>query len=37
LRLGRAPYLPQRPVREIDFILERCHLLARDALRADTS
>jgi hypothetical protein len=37
LRPGRAPYLPKEPVREIDFILERCHLLARDALRADTS
>jgi hypothetical protein len=37
LRPGRAPYLPKIPVRDIDYVLERCHLLARDALHADTS
>jgi hypothetical protein len=37
LRFGRAPYLPKTPVRDIDYILERCHLLARDAMHADTS
>jgi hypothetical protein len=37
LRPGRAPYLPKTPFRDIDFVLERCHLLARDAMRTDTS
>jgi hypothetical protein len=36
LRPGRAPYLPKTPFRDVDYVLERCHLLARDAL-ADTS
>jgi hypothetical protein len=37
LRPGPAPYLPKTPFRDIDYVLERCHLLARDCLRADTS
>jgi hypothetical protein len=37
LRPGRAPYLPKVLIRNVDFVLERCHLLARDAARADTS
>jgi hypothetical protein len=37
LRVGRAPYLPKIPVSDIDYVLERCHLLAREALRSDTS
>jgi hypothetical protein len=37
LRFGRAPYLPKTPVRDVDYILERCHLLARDTLQPDTS
>jgi hypothetical protein len=37
LRPGRAPYLPKTPLRDVDYVLERCHLLARDAAYADTS
>jgi hypothetical protein len=37
LRPGRAPYLPKTPMRDVDYVLERCHLLARDVLHADTS
>jgi hypothetical protein len=37
LRPGRAPYAPKTPTRDVHFILERCHLLARETLKADTS
>jgi hypothetical protein len=37
LRAGRAPYLPPTPLRDVDFVLERCHLLAREALSGNTS
>jgi hypothetical protein len=37
MRPGRAPYLPRVLARDIDFVLERCHLLARDLSRTDSS
>jgi hypothetical protein len=37
LRIGRPPGHRKKPVDEIDFVLNECHGLARDALRVDTS
>jgi drug/metabolite transporter (DMT)-like permease len=31
LRPGRAPYMRKFPVSDVDYVLERCHLLAREA------
>jgi hypothetical protein len=37
LRPGRAPYLPKTLTRNVDYVLERCHLLARESVLTDTS
>jgi hypothetical protein len=37
LRIGRPPGWRARPDRDVDLVLRECHLLALDALRADTS
>ena len=37
LRPGRPPGLRVTPTAEVDFVLQECHSLARDALREDSS